>query len=199
VTDYIWHPLTPSEAQAVFAPLAIDWWIAGGVAIDLFVGRTTRAHGDVDVAVLRRDVLRLAPLLAEWDVCIAHSGGLTPWDGTELAPEHHQFWARRPWADAWSYEILLEHTESNDWLYRRDTRVRMPLARIGRRTSDGLPYLAPEVCLLYKSPPVTVGDVAERNAADFDVASPLLDERARTWLRDALPVASPGHPWVARL
>ncbi|MCL4541605.1 MAG: hypothetical protein M1396_04620 [Chloroflexi bacterium] len=31
------------------------WFIAGGWAIDLFLGRQTRAHKDVEIAVLRQD------------------------------------------------------------------------------------------------------------------------------------------------
>ena len=29
------------------------WWVAGGWALDLFLGRMTRPHHDVDVAILR--------------------------------------------------------------------------------------------------------------------------------------------------
>ncbi len=198
MTDYLWEPLTPLEVQAAFAPLGIDWWIAGGVAIDLFVGRKTREHGDIDVAALRRDVLRLKPLLDAWDVCVAHDGALTPWEGSELVADQHQFWVRRRGAEPWSFEILLEYTDGNDLVYRRDPRLRAPLKAIGHRTPDGIPYLAPEICLLYKSMR-TIPDPAERNEADFEVALPSLDDRARASLRDALTILDADHPWIQRL
>lgn len=39
-------------------------WIAGGQAIDLFVGTSTRAHADVDVLLLRRDQSDVHEVLA---------------------------------------------------------------------------------------------------------------------------------------
>lgn len=199
MADFLWEPLTPSEVRAAFAPLGIQWWIAGGVGIDLFIGRKTREHGDIDVAVLRRDELGLRPLLDAWDVCIAHDGSLTPWDGGELAEEQHQFWVRRRGAKAWAFEILLEQTEGDELLYRRDPRVRAPLATIGRCTRDGIPYLAPEICLLYKSHATDAARYTARNNTDFEVALPVLDEAARAWLRAALVVINPAHAWISRL
>jgi hypothetical protein len=39
----------------------------------------------------------------------------------------------------------------DQWLFRRDSRVRRPLATIGSVTTDGIPYMAPEIQLLYKA------------------------------------------------
>ena len=50
-----WQPWHPREVAAFFAELDAPWWIAGGWAIDLFLGRQTREHEDIDVQILRRD------------------------------------------------------------------------------------------------------------------------------------------------
>jgi hypothetical protein len=199
VSEYMWEPLTPGELQAVYASVDVQWWVAGGVALDLFVGRETRAHSDIDTAVLRRDVQGLAPLRATWDVCIVRDGRLTPWDGGELSEEHHQFWVRRPGAEAWAFEILLEMTDAADWVYRRDARIRRPVASIGRQTDGGISYLAPEIVLLYKSFATDAKRYAARNTTDFGVALPLLDATERRWLREALTVIDDKHPWIPRL
>jgi hypothetical protein len=34
----------------------VTWWLSGGEALDVFIGRNTRAHGDIDVSVRRADV-----------------------------------------------------------------------------------------------------------------------------------------------
>ena len=51
--------LAPCEQLASISELmrGFDgpWYVAGGWAIDLFLGRSTRAHSDVDIAILRRD------------------------------------------------------------------------------------------------------------------------------------------------
>ena len=34
----------------MFSVLTVPWWIAGGYAIELFVGHAVRPHGDIDPA-----------------------------------------------------------------------------------------------------------------------------------------------------
>ena len=48
-----------------FAAAELRVWLAGGWAVDAIVGRQTRAHGDMDVAVDTRDLPRLLELLGE--------------------------------------------------------------------------------------------------------------------------------------
>ena len=51
-----WDPASPHDAARWFARVCAPWWIAGGWAIDTFLDRETRAHKDLDVGVLRRDI-----------------------------------------------------------------------------------------------------------------------------------------------
>ncbi len=37
------------------------------------------------------------------------------------------------------------------------------------------------------------------HAADFESALPHLTQAARDWLRAALSIVQPGHPWISRL
>ena len=46
---------------------------------------------------------------------------------------------------------MIAETIDDQWLFRRDARLCRPLSTIGRQTEDGLPYLAPEIQLLYKA------------------------------------------------
>ena len=41
--------------RSLLSDLTVPYWIAGGWAIDLAVGRVTRDHADVDVMLLERD------------------------------------------------------------------------------------------------------------------------------------------------
>lgn len=61
-----WCPLTPGEVAERLGAFNGPWWIAGGWAIDLFLGRQTRPHGDTDVLVLRCDQLALQQVLEGW-------------------------------------------------------------------------------------------------------------------------------------
>jgi hypothetical protein len=193
--QYVWSGLTPQDAAYILADLDCPWWIAGGWAIDLHLGRETRQHADLDIAMLRGDEVALRDVLAGWEIAIVHDGAFLPWGGAPLDPPMHQFWTRRDAAGPWDLEVLLEDHDDTEWLCRRDHRVAAPLDAFGRGTSSGIPYVAPEIALLYKAK----GRELEKNAADFTAALPSLDAAARTWLRDALKIAHPGHPWIALL
>lgn len=56
--NHKWEPLSVEEVVDLMSGLQVPWWIAGGWAIDLFLGRQTRAHGDTDVLIRRDDQLR---------------------------------------------------------------------------------------------------------------------------------------------
>jgi hypothetical protein len=190
-----WQPFTVGEAARLLAGLAAPWWIAGGWALDLFVGRQTRAHDDLDVEVLRRDQLVLQRHLAGWDLWLAADGVLRPWPpGEPLAGGSTSVWARPSAAGPWTVQFYFADAEADHWLYRRDRRVTRPIPVLGRRTGEGVPYLAPEVQLLYSS-----AGRREKNEADFALVRPLLAEAQARWLAGALALAHPGHRWSARL
>jgi len=194
---YVWDALTPSEARDLFRAFPRPWWIAGGWAVDLHLGRETRRHEDLDLSILRGDEVALAELVPGWDICIAEAAELIPWRGERpVEMPYHQFWVRREHGGPWTFEVLLEdHDGAGEWRFRRDARVTLPVARFGRLTADGIPYVAPEVALLYKAK----GHEIEKNAADFESAASSLDVEARGWFRAALKIAHPGHPWLELL
>ena len=185
-----WDPLGLEDVLALMEPFAAPWWIGGGWALDLHIGRQTREHADVDVIIRRADQELLRTLLAGWDIRVAHKGRLEPWT-TPLRRPRHGLWARSDTVSGWQVEFLLAETEGDEWIYRRDENVRVPLADVVLRTRLGVPYLRPEVLLLNKS-----HDVRDRDELDFAAVLPLLDDRARAWLHDRLP---PGHAWRAPL
>jgi hypothetical protein len=191
-----WDPLRPEEVAGALAGCDRSWWIAGGYAIDAFVGKfDRRPHGDVDVGVLARDQHALRACLAGWEAwCAEPPGTLRPWREHEtLAEPVHDVWLRPGRREPWRLAFVLNSHVDDTWVYRRDQRVRRPLAELVWWL-DGIPYLVPEVQLLFKAKTVRAKD--ERDFAD---AVPLLDDAQRQWLRDALQVAHPGHQWLSRL
>ena len=89
---------------------------------------------------------------------------------------------------------MLDEADGDTWVYRREPRIRRPMSTAVRQNPDGLPYLAPEIQLLYKSKAPR-----ERDEVDFARTRPLLAADARRWLRDALEIANPDHRWIAAL
>ena len=57
-----WEPWHPSEVAALLAGCPVTWCVAAGWAVDLYLGRQTREHGDVEIAVARHDF----PVLRRW-------------------------------------------------------------------------------------------------------------------------------------
>ncbi len=172
------------------------WWaIAGGWAIDLWLGATTRAHHDVEVAVRREDqelVYSLFP--SSWQLeCIDPPGsGWRPWrDDEEIAPPSFQTKARGP---AIEFDLFLESTEDDMWVFRRDGRVTRPLNEVRVATPLGIPVVAPEIQLLYMAK-----SAEPKNQHDFEVARPALTFEAADWLSRSLALNLPDHRWRAAL
>src|SRR3569833_842376 len=140
-----WAKTTPSDDVRLLGRLDAPWWVAGGCAIDLAAGGVSRGHDDLDVCILRRDQPALAAALRGWDIQVALDGVLTPWtpgDWLDGRPRH-QFWARPDPQSPWMLEVLLEESDGDAWVYRRNRRVSLPLAELGRRAPDGAPFIAP--------------------------------------------------------
>ncbi|MEC5396333.1 nucleotidyltransferase domain-containing protein [Uliginosibacterium sp. H1] len=168
------------------------WWIAGGWAIDLHLGRQTRAHADLDIAALRRDQPEIQRLFADWSLHKVVGGALQPWRNTEsLLPPIHEIHGKRGEV---ALELLLNESDGDNWIFRRMPAISMPLSQVGRHTASGLPYLCPEIVLLFKAKTPRQHDVD-----DFQLTAPTLDTTSRQWLVSALEACHPEHDWLSRL
>jgi hypothetical protein len=193
--DDPWQALSVDQVAAVLEGLPVRWWVAGGWAIDLFLGAVTREHQDVDVAVLRPDQLAVQAHLDGWDLRVAHNGRLTPWArGRPLDPHEHGIWARPTPASPWQLELLVDDIEGDQWVYRRNPAVRLPLDALGHSTPGGIPYLRPEVVLLYKAKQPRAA-----NEQDARAVIPRLSSTQRGWLAAAIAQDMPNHHWLQLL
>jgi len=192
VMDTEWDPLSIEQVADRFSRFDGDWWIAGGHAIDCFVGWETRHHADIDVEMFRSDRDALFDVFPGWDMFTASGGGLTPWiRGSAIAPHVFGIWAR-PASDApWAVEVMLADGDHTTWRFRRDPRISLERGRLVRWTPAGIPYCTPEVQLLYKSKQARPKD-------DVDLARVLhhMTTDQRRWLIDAIERADGAHPWV---
>src|SRR5262249_46130893 len=105
-----WEPLLPAHAAKLLSGVEMSWWIAGGWAIDLFLGRTTRDHADMDIAIARSCQPEMAQAFNGWDIHVASNGILTSWTAGDWLEggRRHQFWARPHPSARWTLELLLE-------------------------------------------------------------------------------------------
>jgi hypothetical protein len=191
-TPRLWRALEPAAAHQILRAVDAPWWIAGGWAIDLFVGSQTRAHKDLDVGVRRADASRVIAALPDWEFFEAKDGSLARLAaGMDPRAGVNSLWSRPVGEPHWDLELLLDDSDESDWIFRREPSIRRPLAAAVRVTPDGTPYLAPEIQLLYKA-----RDLRPEDQSDFEHAAPLLDRIAGGWLRDRLSQLFPRHPWL---
>lgn len=63
----------------------------------------------------------------------------------------------------------------------------------GLKSSDGIPFVSPEVVLLHKA---TSNAFDEQDADDFRAALPKMDESQCLWLSESLSHFDDQHPWI---
>jgi aminoglycoside-2''-adenylyltransferase len=171
------------------------WWVAGGWALDLFLGDIVRAHGDLDIGIFRDDAAAVTACLPDWDVFEAKNGLLKRLDlGAAPRADVNSLWCRPVDSHEWALELLLDDRTEQNWVFRRRPEIVRPLVSMHGRSSDGLPYLVPEIQLLYKAKAPR-----PRDEDDFERVLPYLEPNAAAWLKQALEVAHPEHPWIERL
>lgn len=187
-----WSPREAAERLTAAVPSA-RWAVAGGWAIDLHLGRTTRPHDDLEVSVLAAQVPAVLAAFAhpDWQWVVPADGRLHP---PGAAVDSHQNWLWSPVEHAFVLDVFRESHEADTWICRRDPAVRRPWREVVRTSDGGVPYLSPEVVLLFKAK-----HRREKDEADLRAALPSLDGDGRAWLADALARVHPGHPWQESL
>jgi hypothetical protein len=192
------EPFTCQQMAALLADAPFPWWICGGHAIDLFLTYTTRIHADVEVGTLRQDEVALYEQLRHFELHVANAGSLRELKDDErkrgIEAPLHGLWGRPRGQQAWTFELLLNEGTRDEWVFRRDARLRRPFAEAVARTHDGIPYLVPEIQLLFKAKVRRPKD-----DLDFAAALPALSPEQRGWLADALDTVHPGHAWTSQL
>ena len=191
-----------ADLMSAFRP---KWSLCGGWAVDAWLGRQTRDHADVDIAVFQDDQHAIFDHLAGSQM-IGHDNNVAddssePWDGRRLdLPAHIH--ARSH--DGFNLEVLLNERSGRDWVFSREPRITMPLRRCAQQSAWGLPTVVPEVVLFYKANPpawrdLPRPDLRPHDEFDFFALLPHLTENQRHWLREAISLVHPGHPWLTQL
>lgn len=180
--------MTVEDAVATFAGAPLRWWIAGGHALEMHAGRSWRDHDDIDVGVCRVEAGQLRTVLAGWDVHVAAAGELRPWHGESLDADRHEnnLWCRQDPDGPWVLDVTVGEGDAGRWVYRRDPSIELPWEHVVLRDGQGVPYLAPEVQLLYKAKGMRPKD------DDARAVVPLLGAAGRARLRGWLDA---DHPW----
>jgi hypothetical protein len=222
------------ELQVFLKDLNFEWLVCGGHAIDLFVGRETRGHKDLDIALFQEQRALAVKYLLEkgWRVFEPDSGALyeithlnadkqlksnlwcmtrnnTNYKLSSLGSNRFNVKQLNKEQKKLDYiELLFNTHEDGFFIYRRNPNILRSLA-LYKMAYAGIPFLSPEIVLLYKSSFVqklTQGTPEQPQTYiqdyrhDFSVCLPLMDDEQKQWLKKALETEyMDGHEWLQSL
>jgi hypothetical protein len=192
--EFVWEPWSPSEVFERLGAVDAPWAFAAGWALDLFRGEVTREHEDVEIAVPAGAFHLIRDALAGYEFDVVGAARRWALSDERAFAVIHQTWARDPMTGSYRLDVFREPHDGDTWICRRDPGIRRPYAEVVRRTPEGLPYVAPEVVLLFKA-----RLMRPKDEQDFAGTLPLLDRPARLWLLESLSRVYPGHAWIGRL
>ncbi len=190
-----WQAWHPEKLMERLTGIDLTWYVVGGWALDLWLGRQTREHEDLEFAILPEDFSACRQHLKELSFFSVHAGEIEPIAQHGAPPAHvSQFWGADVANARWRVDMMLERGTPSDWVYKRDAAISVPRATMVRRNQAGIPYLAPSAVLLFKAKYCRAKD--ER---DFQTALRSLSAQDRSNLQAWLNYAHPGHAWLALL
>lgn len=185
---------TPGEIAQRLSGIGTPWCVAAGWALDLFRGRQTRDHGDIEIAIPEAGFPEVRARFPGYVLDAVGSGRI--WE--DASPEElaavHQTWLRDPATGNYVLDVFREPHDGDTWICRRDETIRLPYREIVHHTRDGTPYLAPELVLLFKAK-----HMRPKDRRDFDVTVPHLTGAQRATLAELLARVHPGHVWLTDL
>ena len=196
----------------------VSWAVCGGYALDLFLDRTFRVHGDIDLCVFEpdRDAIVHSMLRNNWRVYeFRGQGKVRPLDDTSSGDAgrnlmcvtddcelvkfypceeegllYHQFFhtgIRR-----FNYvEFLFNTATETHFIFNKTAGIERERSE-AIRFRQGIPYLAPEIVLLYKASQADKPEYRD----DFEQTYPSMNSESREWFFRSLEKLYPdGHRW----
>lgn len=208
-----------AEVNALLKGQSFSYAVCGGFALDLFLGYETRTHGDIDILAFWEDRetiitymqskgyivyemlgggkvhritdIRVQEKLRKNIFCCTEDCELVRLYDTD-EPDVYWLDFQHTGLSKLNYiEFLFNERTEDEFVYGRGERVRRKLTNALLET-DGVPYLAPELCLLFKSTDI------ERDGyqQDFELTIGKLSTEQRTWFENAMGLLYPdGHKW----
>jgi len=212
----------------LFKDCGFTYFVCGGYSLEMFVGETTRKHLDFDISIFeenKRDVVTflqshgwqvfMPARAAKELILIADANDkqlddcMNMWaikPGANIVPTHkegavYQYNVLAIEQKEFNFiEICVDIKEGDNFVWKHGGITRQLDKAILYK--DGIPYMAPEVVLLLKSPQFYSTDLHQRTKTpvDYKAVLPLLPEESRQWLMAALDKTYPdGYSWLLGL
>lgn len=207
------------EVNALLQGQDFSYAICGGFALDLFLGYESRTHGDIDILAFWEDRETIITFMQSKGYCVFEMlGGGKVHRITEIrmqeklrknifcctedcelvrlyeTEEKDVYWFdfQHTGLSKLNYiEFLFNEKTENEFVYVRDNRIKRKLESAILQ-KDGIPYLSPELCLVFKSTDIE----REGYQQDFELTVERLNGEQRIWFEKAMEMLYPeGHKW----
>jgi hypothetical protein len=187
---------TPGEVAQRLSGTTVPWYVAAGWALDLFRGEQSREHHDIEIGVPAGRFPEIRAFFPEPEFAFDAVGSSRIWESATqpVLDATHQTWLREPGSGRYLLDVFREPHDGDTWICRRDETIRLPYAEIIQYTADRIPYLIPELVLLFKAK-----QRRPKDQADFDGILPLLTSDQRRTLSTLLRRVHPAHTWLDAL
>ncbi|WP_111474438.1 nucleotidyltransferase domain-containing protein [Methylobacterium sp. XJLW] len=190
-----WDAWSPHELAQRLRGAIVPWYVAGGWALDIWHGKRTRVHEDLEFAVLRHDADHFRNILHELDFFTAKDGEIEYLSPTVPVPSDvWQVWGADKRRGVWRVDLMIEQGTPNLWVYKRNETIKMARSDAVRVSEEGIPYLAPEIVVLFKAK-----HCRDKDQADFELCLPKFSagekEKLVIWLNNL----HPNHEWLTPL
>lgn len=145
-----WRPLAVSDLQGELGVFT-DWVLCGGYSIDLYLGKASRAHGDIDIGLFRSGLADGLAAFAQERVYLCDPPGtLRRWDGARVLERVHDIWIADRELTCWCLQVMVFDDTAGEVSYRREPRLRWPKAAHSIQ-AGGIRILNPWITFLYKA------------------------------------------------
>lgn len=206
------------EVKKLLQGAEFSWAVCGGFALELFLDEEIRTHGDIDICVFEsnRGMILRHMLERDWIVyefrgmgkvrpirdaqasepgrnllCLKEGCELIRFYPCDEQDQYHQF-LHTGIRELNYVEFLFNQVENGEFLFDPGKGIRKRLAEVVR-FRNGIPYLTPEITLLYKASRWE----EEQNRQDFERVYHRMDPLQQNWLMCSLETLYPqGHPWI---
>jgi hypothetical protein len=172
------------KVKTIMDKFGYPWFIAGGWAIDLFLGKETRIHADIEIGIYRKHQMQLYRYLEKYKKYYIDNRSLVgkhekrEWNKEYLRLPIHELYVE---IQGLEIEMLLNERDDTNWIYRRNEKIKREEKKAILLTDKSIPYLCPEIVLLYKTK-----NSRDKDIKDIENVIPVMNEEQKRWLDESL-------------
>ncbi|TNC14111.1 amino acid transporter [Methylobacterium terricola] len=193
--DEAWDAWSPHELGRRLREASLPWYVAGGWALDVWHGRQTRQHEDLEFVVIRDDAHHFRAILRDLDFFTVKDGIIEYLPPSAAPPSDvWQLWGGDMRQGCWRVDMMMEPGTPDLWIYKRDQTIRMARSDAIRVSETGIPYLSPVHVMLFKAK-----HRREKDREDFNLCLTKFSNKDRAQFIELMSELHPGHEWLEKL